>query len=210
MEDARNWVEYTNESANTYWAQQRRKNGRDKPWGVKIWGLGNEIDGPWQLGHKNAEDYAKFALEAAKAMRRVDDVDQADRLRLVELPAGRGLGGLEPHGARAAARTRSTTSRSTPTSATATNNFEQFLAVSRDLDDRIEVVKGQIQAARVGNPNARPIHIAFDEWNVWYRARPRQHGVRDRDAPASRRTTTSRTRSPWACSSTRSSATPTS
>ena len=71
VEDARNWVEYTNESANTYWAQQRRKNGRDKPWNVKIWGLGNEIDGPWQLGHKNAEDYAKFALEAAKAMRRV-------------------------------------------------------------------------------------------------------------------------------------------
>ena len=58
--------------SNTYWAQQRRKNGRDKPWNVKIWGLGNEIDGPWQLGHKNAEDYAKFALEAAKAMRRAD------------------------------------------------------------------------------------------------------------------------------------------
>ncbi len=72
IEDARNWVEYTNESRDTYWAQQRRKNGRDKPYGVKYWGLGNEIDGPWQLGHKNAEDYTKFALEAAKAMRRVD------------------------------------------------------------------------------------------------------------------------------------------
>src|SRR6266511_901845 len=70
VEDARNWVEYTNEAASTYWAQLRRKNGRDKPWAVKYWGLGNEIDGPWQLGHKNAEDYAKFALEAAKAMRR--------------------------------------------------------------------------------------------------------------------------------------------
>jgi alpha-N-arabinofuranosidase len=50
------------------------------------------------------------------------------------------------------------------------NNFEKFLAVSRDLDDRIEVVKGQIQAVRVGNPKARSIHIAFDEWNVWYRS----------------------------------------
>jgi alpha-N-arabinofuranosidase len=50
-----------------------------------------------------------------------------------------------------------------------TNNFEQFLSFSRDVDDRIEVVKGLIQAVRVGNPNARPIHIAFDEWNVWYR-----------------------------------------
>jgi len=50
----------------------RRANGRDKPWNVKIWGLGNEIDGPWQLGHRNAEDM-QFALEAAKAMRRADD-----------------------------------------------------------------------------------------------------------------------------------------
>ncbi len=73
VEEARQWVEYTNEKRKTYWADLRRKNGRDKPYGVKYWGLGNEIDGPWQLGHKNAEDYNKFALEAAKAMRRVDD-----------------------------------------------------------------------------------------------------------------------------------------
>src|SRR5439155_1312139 len=50
------------------------------------------------------------------------------------------------------------------------NNLEKFLAASRDLDDRIEVVKGQIQAVRVGNSRARPIYIAFDEWNVWYRS----------------------------------------
>jgi alpha-L-arabinofuranosidase len=73
IDEARHWVEYTNESRDTYWAQQRRKNGRDKPYSVKLWGLGNELDGPWQLGHKNAADYTKFALEAAKAMRRVDD-----------------------------------------------------------------------------------------------------------------------------------------
>src|SRR5271167_1445587 len=73
VDDARQWVEYTNETRDTYWARQRRKNGHEQPWDVKIWGLGNEIDGPWQLGHKNAEDYAKFALEAAKAMHRQDD-----------------------------------------------------------------------------------------------------------------------------------------
>ena len=76
IEEARQWVEYTNEARHTYWADQRRKNGRDAPWGVKYWGLGNEIDGPWQLGHKNAEDYAKFALEAAKAMRGADRSDR--------------------------------------------------------------------------------------------------------------------------------------
>jgi alpha-L-arabinofuranosidase len=168
VDEARHWVEYCNEPGKTYWAQQRRQNGREAPWGVKYWGLGNEIDGPWQLGHKNAEDYAKFALEAAKAMRRADesihliasgssnfgpDSDWVgwnrtvlDRLKseIDYISLHTYIGNRE-------------------------NNFEKFLAASRDIDDRIEVVEGQIKAVRVGNANARPIHIAFDEWNVWYR-----------------------------------------
>lgn len=168
VEDARNWVEYTNESGNTQWAQQRRKNGRDKPWGVTYWGLGNEIDGPWQLGHKNAADYATFALEAAKAMRRADQsikliasgssdfrADWVSWNRTVLERLKNEIDYISLH----------TYIGNQP------NNFEQFLAASRDIDDRIEVVKGQIKAVQVGNPNARPIHIAFDEWNVWYRAR---------------------------------------
>src|SRR5580658_6065568 len=171
VDDARHWVEYTNESRHTYWADQRRKNGRDEPYHVKYWGLGNEIDGPWQLGHKNAEDYAKFALEAAKAMRLVDasiklvasgssnfgpDSDWVGWNRTVLDRLKSEIDYISLHtyiGNR-------------------DNNFEKFLAVSRDIEDRIGVVEGQIKAARVGNPNARPIHIAFDEWNVWYRARP--------------------------------------
>src|SRR4029078_3898708 len=70
--DARDWVEYTNSDKHTYWADLRRKNGRDQPYNVKYWALGNEIAGPWQAGHKNAEEYSKFALEAAKAMRGID------------------------------------------------------------------------------------------------------------------------------------------
>src|SRR2546421_5763786 len=72
IDDARHWVEYCNESRHTFWADQRRKNGRERPYKVKYWALGNEIDGPWQMGHKSAEEYATFALEAAKAMRQVD------------------------------------------------------------------------------------------------------------------------------------------
>jgi alpha-N-arabinofuranosidase len=168
VEDARNWVDYTNESGDTYWSQLRRKNGREKPWAVKYWGLGNEIDGPWQLGHKNAEDYAKFALEAAKAMRRVD--------ASIQLIAS-GSSNFGP-GADWVGWNRTVLDRlkseidyiSLHTYiANREQNLEKFLAVSRDIDDRIEVVKGQIQAVRVGNPRARPIAIAFDEWNVWYR-----------------------------------------
>lgn len=54
------------------------------------------------------------------------------------------------------------------------NNFETFLAASQDIDHRIEVVEGLIQAACSGRPNARPIYIAYDEWNVWRRHAPRR------------------------------------
>jgi len=168
VEDARNWVEYTNEASNTYWAQQRRKNGRDKPWNVKIWGLGNELDGPWQLGHKNAEDYAKFALEAAKAMRRADG-----SIKLIASGSSNFGPGADWVGWNRTVLDRLKSEIDYISLHTyignREGNLEKFLAVSRDLDDRIEVVKGQIQATRVGNAKARPIYIAFDEWNSWYR-----------------------------------------
>jgi alpha-N-arabinofuranosidase len=168
VDDARHWVEYCNEPGNTYWAQQRRKNGRDAPWGVKYWGVGNEIDGPWQLGHKNAEDYAKFALEAAKAMRRADQ-----SLQLIASGSSNFGPNADWVGWNRTVLDRLKTEIDYISLHTYIgnndNNFEKFLAVSRDIEDRIEVVEGQIRAARVGNPDARPIHIAFDEWNVWYR-----------------------------------------
>ncbi len=170
VEQARNWVEYCNEPADTAWARMRRKNGREKPWGVKYWGLGNEIDGPWQLGHKNANDYATFALEAAKAMRRADD-----SIQLIASGSSNFRADSDWIGWNRTVLERLKTEIDYLSLHTyignADNKFEKFLAVSRDLDDRIEVVEGQIKAARVGTPNARPIHIAFDEWNVWYRAR---------------------------------------
>ena len=170
VEQARNWVEYCNEPADTAWARQRRKNGRDQPWGVKYWGLGNEIDGPWQLGHKNAADYATFALEAAKAMRRADE-----SIRLIASGSSNFGANSDWIGWNRTVLERLKTEIDYLSLHTyignADNKFEKFLAVSRDLDDRIEVVEGQIKAARVGVANARPIHIAFDEWNVWYRAR---------------------------------------
>ena len=74
IDDARYWVEYCNYKKGTAYSDFRAKNGHPKPYGVKIWGLGNEVDGsPWELGYKCAEDYVKIAREAAKAMRSVDN-----------------------------------------------------------------------------------------------------------------------------------------
>ena len=165
--DARDWVEYTNSPKRTYWADQRRKNGRDQPYNVKYWALGNEIDGPWQLGHKNAEEYSKFALEAAKAMRGIDP-----SIKLV-------ASGSSNYGADWLLwnRTVIQTLRNTVDYVALhtyinnrANDLEAYLGGWQQTVERyIDTTRGLIREAQTG-PNPRPIYIAYDEWNVWYRA----------------------------------------
>ena len=68
LKDALDLIEYTNVDAQSKWAQERVKNGHVEPYGVKVWCLGNEMDGPWQLGHKSADDYATVAADVARGM----------------------------------------------------------------------------------------------------------------------------------------------
>lgn len=68
IEEARRWVEYCNVKEGPYYAELRKKHGFSEPYNIKYWSLGNEMDGPWQMGHMNAEDYSKKVREAAKLM----------------------------------------------------------------------------------------------------------------------------------------------
>ncbi len=72
LDEAAQWVEYCNGSDDTYFANLRRHNGHEQAYGVKYWGLGNEVYGDWQLGHRSAQDYAKVAREFGKMMKRTD------------------------------------------------------------------------------------------------------------------------------------------
>jgi alpha-N-arabinofuranosidase len=172
IDDARHWVEYTNEARHTYWADRRRKNGRDAPYNVKYWALGNEIDGPWQLGHKSADEYARFALEAAKAMRAVDP-----DLKLV-------ASGSSNYGADWIGWNRTVLSvlRNTVDYialhtyiSNRDDDFERYLGRwSRTVDHYIDVTSSVIRQAQSGQQIPRPISIAYDEWNVWYRAGTQQ------------------------------------
>ena len=166
IDDARFWVEYANSTQQTKWANERRKNGRDGPYHVKYWALGNEIDGPWQMGHKNADDYAKVALEAAKAMKATDP-----SIKLV-------ASGSSNYGAdwRLWNRTIIQALRNqidyialhTYINNRA-NDFERYLGTAQqNVDLYIESTANQIKEAMTGR-NPRPIYIAYDEWNVWYR-----------------------------------------
>ncbi|MBL4993698.1 alpha-L-arabinofuranosidase [Enterococcus xinjiangensis] len=73
VDAARNLVEYCNFPKGTFWSDLRIKNGQKKPFGVKLWCLGNELDGPWQVGAKSAYEYGRLANEASKVMKLVDD-----------------------------------------------------------------------------------------------------------------------------------------
>jgi alpha-N-arabinofuranosidase len=164
IDDARFWVEYTNGTKPTAWANKRRQNGREAPYNVKYWALGNEIDGPWQMGHKNAEDYSKMALETAKAMRATDP-----SIKLI-------AAGSSNYGAdwRLWNRTVLQTLRGqidyialhTYINNSA-NDFERYLgAAQQNVDLYIESTANHIKELGSGG---RPIYIAYDEWNVWYR-----------------------------------------
>ncbi len=72
IEEAQNWVEYTNIDSGPYYAELRKQHGHTEPYGIKYWSLGNEMDGFWQMGHLSAEDYSKKAREAAKLMKLTD------------------------------------------------------------------------------------------------------------------------------------------
>ncbi|MFM7446153.1 MAG: alpha-N-arabinofuranosidase, partial [Tabrizicola sp.] len=72
LDEARSFVEYVNHKGGTYWSDLRAKNGRKEPWNCRLWCLGNEMDGPWQVGHKSAGEYGHLANETAKALRGLD------------------------------------------------------------------------------------------------------------------------------------------
>jgi alpha-L-arabinofuranosidase len=169
-EEAQQWVEYVNSPQDTAMTRLRRENGRRDPWKVTYWGLGNELDGPWQMGHKSAEDYGKFALEAAKLMKWTDP-----NIKLVAAGSSNYSNGVDWIGWNRTVldflKTHADYLSLHMYVGNPANDFGEFLASSISLQDRIKTTEGVIRAALSGQPRSRKIYIAWDEWNVWYRAR---------------------------------------
>lgn len=166
IDEARNLLEYCNFEGGTYWSDLRRKNGREKPFGIKTWCLGNEMDGPWQIGHKTADEYGRLAEETAKAMKLIDPsaefvlcgssnshmptfgqweltvldhaYDQVDYLSLHQY-----YGNPE-------------------------NDLSHYLARSLDMDEFISGVVAMCDAIKAKKHSKKTINLSFDEWNVWY------------------------------------------
>src|SRR5215471_1906582 len=173
--EAQQWVEYCNSSQDTAMTRLRKQNGRAEPWKVTYWGLGNEMDGPWQMGHRSAEDYGKFALEAAKLMKWTDP-----NVKLIAAGSSNYGGGSDWIGWNRTVldflKTHADYLSLHMYVGNPNNDFGEFLTSSLTLGERIKTAEGVINAALSGQPRGRKIYIAWDEWNVWYRARGASQG----------------------------------
>jgi len=85
MREARDWVEYCNGTKNTALAKLRRQHGYEAPHNVKYWGIGNEVDGHWQIGYKTPNEYARAYLEYAKVMKWIDPANTVKMANIAQL-----------------------------------------------------------------------------------------------------------------------------
>ncbi len=165
LDEARNWVEYCNIEKGTYYSDLRRKNGYEKPHKIIYWGLGNEVDGPWQMGHKSPEEYAKVAIETAKLMRWIDndikliasgssnydaDWNKWNRTILVEMYNYIDYISLHHY-------------------AHNFSDYYTYMTSTMEVEEYIRIVEQQIKEAKMKNRSNKDVFIAFDEWNAWTR-----------------------------------------
>jgi len=168
LDDARHWIEYCNYEKGTHYSDLRRKYGNEQPFNVKYWALGNEIDGPWQMGQKNVEDYCKFAFEAAKDMQWVDRNAKfiacgASNYRsnidwiawdnyVLEHLAGK-IDYLSVH-------------RYVREQLAGDTSFAATMSLGLEVDQKIDVIKSLIKKTTAQSGTTRPIYISFDEWSA--------------------------------------------
>ena len=172
---ARDIVEYANHPGGSYWSDLRIKNGAPDPLGIKLWCLGNEMDGPWQICHKEATEYGRVACEAGKMMKWVDPS--------IELVACGSSGYDMP--------TFGTWEYQMLTECydqidyvslhryygNRTNNTPDFLARTMDLDGFIKTVVSLCDAVGGTKHSKKKLHLSFDEWNVWYHSNDQDQEV---------------------------------
>lgn len=162
-------LQYCNAEVGIDLSDWRAKNGHPEPHDVRVWCLGNEMDGPWQIGHKTAEEYARLAEETARAMKRFDP-----RLELVACGSSN-----------RAMATFGTWEREVldrcfhlvdHISAHAYyepvgGDIDSFLACSEDMDRFIRSVVATADHVAAVHGSDKRIMVAFDEWNVWFQER---------------------------------------
>jgi alpha-N-arabinofuranosidase len=171
-QEALDVLEYMNIGGGTTLSELRAAHGRPQPYDVRIWCLGNEMDGPWQLGHRSAEDYGKLAAQTARAMRQLDP-----GLELVV--CGSSSAHMPTFGSWEHTVLKHTYEDVDYISCHAYyeqsgDDLGSFLASATDMDRFIESVISTADAVKAELGSRKTINISFDEWNVWYETRFRE------------------------------------
>jgi alpha-N-arabinofuranosidase len=169
VQEAVDLLEYCNVGSGTALSDRRRANGSPDPHRIRMWCLGNELDGPWQIGHKTAQEYGRLAAETARAMRLLDP-----DLELVA--CGSSNSAMPTFGSWEATVLAETYDQVDYVSAHAyyqerDGDTGSFLASAMDMDHFVESVVAAADHVRSQRRVAKRIHISFDEWNVWYQSR---------------------------------------
>ncbi|WP_243154875.1 alpha-N-arabinofuranosidase [Clostridium thermarum] len=166
IDAARNFVEYCNHPGGTYWSDLRKSHGYAEPHRFKVWCLGNEMDGPWQIGHKTAEEYGRLACETAKVMKWVDPS--------IELVACGSSGIGMPTFAQWEATVLEHTYEHVDYISlhqyygNRDKDTADFLANTMALDAFIKSVIATADYVKAKTRSKKTINLSFDEWNVWY------------------------------------------
>jgi alpha-N-arabinofuranosidase len=157
--------EYCNHLGGTYWSDLRRQHGAAEPYDIRMWCLGNEMDGPWQLGHKSADEYGRLAAATARALRQFDA-----GLELVA--CGSSHRQMPTFGSWEATVLEHTYDDVDFISAHAyyqnQGDLASFLASSVNMDTFITDVVATADHVRARLNKSKRINVSFDEWNVWY------------------------------------------
>ncbi|KAI0318050.1 glycoside hydrolase [Amylostereum chailletii] len=182
LDEALRWVEYCNGTGDTHYANLRRKNtGKDEPYNVKYWGLGNEMWGPWQVGQMTSKEYAAVSRQWAHALRLVDPslilvscgetgLDEWDNVVL-----GSTIDKVQLHSIHLytsfGPRDRSSKEAEYHRAVYGPDAAEHSIEVAKHLIEkaRLEhVTKTSNVPSIVQAENIVPnVKIAFDEWGVW-------------------------------------------
>ena len=169
IQDAANTVEYCNAPGGTEYADLRAKYGSRAPYGVKYWCLGNEMDGPWQIGHLDAVDYGRKAREAAKMMRWHDP-----EIQLVLCGSSGSQMPTYPEWDRVALELcwEQVDYHSMHYYAgNPENDTASYLALSAEFEDFVDTLAGILRYVKAKNRSKRDVYLSWDEWNVWYKTR---------------------------------------
>ncbi|MFW6237697.1 MAG: alpha-N-arabinofuranosidase [Halanaerobiales bacterium] len=166
IKEAVEYLEYCNYPGGTYWSEKRKEHGREEPYKIKTWCLGNEMDGSWQIGHKIAKEYGRLACQTARAMKQVDPeielvvcgsssremptfpewevtvlehtYEEVDYISLHQY-----LGNEE-------------------------DDLPEYLAQTEGVSEFIETVISVCDYVKAKKNSSKQINLAFDEWNVWF------------------------------------------